>query len=387
MSTATTEAGFAAAGQTRAPSAAESISGTRIISLLVPFSFSKFVTEIAARYDELRKPGTRRDLAIDSLRGVAILMVIGIHSLQQPLDSALARAIDAALRPAVPLFLFASGYLTARTRQVPIAKRLKAVLIPYTIAFAAAYLYMAAHNPAMDHRPWIALARYGLGYVFVYYYVPVYIGCTLVLWAIFQLCGRTTKDRDGKLVAVLALAIIFGLVAGAYLDPLLANIGLSNDLIEEARLRDLPFWFAFMALGVLAGILKAERPLADMVPFLCISAAIACAISAAVRISSIGDSAAYDSIALFAYATALCLLVLAAPLRNPLLGFIGSGSYFIYLWHILLIMLLRDHFGLREAGAAVASIATYVAAAAASIISLVIVRSLLPQRAAQLLGA
>ena len=147
-----------------------------------------------------------RDLAIDSLRGVAILMVIGIHALQQPLDSALARAVDAALRPAVPLFLFASGYLTARTQHVPLAKRLKAVLIPYTIAFAAAYLYMAVHNPAMDHRPWTTLARYGLGYVFVYYYVPIYIGCTLALWLIFRLHDKASDDADSKLCIVLALA-------------------------------------------------------------------------------------------------------------------------------------------------------------------------------------
>jgi len=328
-----------------------------------------------------------RDLAIDSLRGVAILMVIGIHSLQQPLDSALARGVDAALRPAVPLFLFASGYLTARTRHVPLAKRLKAVLIPYTIAFAAAYLYMAAHNPAMDHRPWVTLTRYGLGYVFVYYYVPVYIGCTLALWLIFRLHDRTSQDSDGKLSVVLALAIVLGLAAAAYLDPLLGRIGASSDLIEEARLRDLPFWFAFMALGVLAGILKAERPLAGMIPLLCAVAIAAYAISAAVRIFSIGDSAAYDSIALFAYATPLCLLVLAAPLRSALLGFVGSGSYFIYLWHILVIMLLRDHFSLHEAGVATASIATYAVATASSIIALVIIRSLLPPRAAQVLGA
>jgi hypothetical protein len=33
-------------------------SGTRIICLLVPFWFSKFVSEVAVLYDELRKPGT-----------------------------------------------------------------------------------------------------------------------------------------------------------------------------------------------------------------------------------------------------------------------------------------------------------------------------------------
>ena len=348
MSASTTEAGFAAAGQAKAAG---------------------------------------RDLSIDSLRGVAILMVIGIHSLQQPLDSALARAVDAALRPAVPLFLFASGYLTARTRHVPLAKRLKAVLIPYTIAFLAAYLYMAAHNPAMDHRPGIALARYGLGYVFVYYYVPVYVGCTLALWMIFRLHGRTSQDSDGRLYVVLALTIVFGLVAGAYLDPLLTRVGISSDLVEEARLRDLPFWFAFMALGLLAGLLKIERLLSEMVALLGACAATAYVISAAVRIFSIGDSAAYDSIALFAYAAPLCLIFLAAPLSSAVLGFIGSGSYFIYLFHIFVIMLLRDHGLLREAGPATASIATYAAATATSIIALVIVRSVLPPRAAQALGA
>lgn len=344
-------------------------------------------TTEAGLLDPGRTTAASRDLAIDGLRGVAILMVIGIHSLQQPLDTALAQAIDAALRPAVPLFLFASGYLTARTRRVPVGRRLRSVLIPYTIAFFAAYVYMAAHNPAMDHRPWITFARYGLGYVFVYYYVPVYIGCTLALWLIFRALDKSAPDADGRLCIALALAVPLGLVAAAYLDPLLARSGVTEDLIEEARLRNLPYWFAFMALGVLAGILKAERPLGGMVGWLCAGTVIAYAVYAAVRIFSIGDSAAYDSIALFAYAMPLCLLFIAAPLRNSTLAFIGSGSYFIYLWHILVIMLLRDHLSLRDTGAAAASLTTYAAAAAVSIAALVFIRSVLPPRAAQMLGA
>jgi peptidoglycan/LPS O-acetylase OafA/YrhL len=328
-----------------------------------------------------------RDLAIDSLRGIAILMVIGIHALHQPLDTPLARAVDAALRPAVPLFLFASGYLTARTRRVPLAKRLKAVLVPYTIAFAAAYLYMAVDNPAMDHRPWITLARYGLGYVFVYYYVPVYIGCTLALWFVLRLVGRTSPDADGRLCVALGVAMAFGLVAGAYLDPLLVKVGLSHDTIEEARLRDLPFWFAFMALGMIAGVAKLERPLAGMTPWLCAGAAAAFAIYAAVRTFALGDAAAYDSVALFAYAAPLCLLMLAARLNSAPFAFIGSGSYFIYLWHIFPIMLLRSSEAWRQADPLAASVAAYAAAAVASIVALVIVRSVLPQRTAQWLGA
>src|SRR5262249_19310600 len=152
--------------------------------------------------------------------------------------------------------------------------------IPYTIAFAVAYLTMALDNPAMDHRPWVTLARYGLGYVFVYYYVPVYIGCTLALWLLFRLHDRASPDADTKLSILLALAVLLGLVAGAYLDPLLAKLDLSNDLIEEARLRDLPFWFAFTALGMILGVTRTEAALSDMVPQLCIAAAIAYAIYA-----------------------------------------------------------------------------------------------------------
>jgi hypothetical protein len=50
-------------------------------------------------------------------------------------------------------------------------------------------------------------------------------------------------------------------------------------------------------------------------------------------------------------------------------------------------MLLRSSDAWQKADAAVASIAAYAAAAVASIVALVIVRSVLPQRAAQWLGA
>jgi surface polysaccharide O-acyltransferase-like enzyme len=130
------------------------------------------------RQDAIAVP---RDASIDTMRGVAILMVIGIHSLQQPLGAPWGIVVDAVLRPCVPIFLFASGFLTARSGRVALAKRFRTALIPYTIAFIAAYVYMASHNPAMDHRIATTAARYVLAYVFVYYYVFVYLGCTVML--------------------------------------------------------------------------------------------------------------------------------------------------------------------------------------------------------------
>jgi surface polysaccharide O-acyltransferase-like enzyme len=313
-----------------------------------------------------------RDGVIDTMRGVAILMVIGIHALHAPAGSAWATLVDAALRSCVPVFLFTSGYLTARSATVPLVKRLKSVLVPYAIAFVAAYAYMASQNPAMDHRPLTTLARFGLGYVFVYYYVFVYAGCTATLWIVFRLAPPAS--RKPHLIFWLLVAIGAGLVAGAYLDPLLARFGLSEAVIEEARLRDLPFWFGFGALGALIGLFGVTPTLCRLRWPMLATAASACTVYALIRVFSIGDAAAYDSMAFFAYAALFCLSLLAWAPNSAALGFVGSGSYFIYLWHIFVITALRDHTALGSAGLLVGSLAIYAVTGATSIALLIALR-------------
>ncbi|MBR0750710.1 acyltransferase [Bradyrhizobium jicamae] len=320
------------------------------------------------------------------MRGIAILMVIGIHALPQPLDAAWSKSIDAALRPCVPIFLFASGYLTAKAGRVPLAKRLTAALIPYTIAFAAAYVYMAAHNPAMDHRLIATLARFGLAYVFVYYYVFVYLGCTIVLWLIFSGQRPDAEGQDQRLTLLLILAIGFGLATGAYLDPAMARLGFSDPLIEETRMRDIPFWFSFVALGALTAM---YRPSIDRrtVTLLVGATAVAFLLYATVRVLGIGDAAAYDSVAYFLYAGLLCLLLWSSQARLPAMAAIGSGSYFIYLWHIFIVMALRDHAALRQYGPVASFVVTCSVTATLSIGALWCLRRCAPARLARWLGA
>ncbi|WP_235983801.1 acyltransferase family protein [Bradyrhizobium australiense] len=294
-------------------------------------------------------PAQARDGVLDTMRGIAILMVIGIHSLPQPLDAIWVKSLDAALRPCVPVFLFASGYLTALSGRVPLAKRLKAALIPYAIAFAAAYSYMAVHNPAMDHRIGTTLARFGLGYVFVYYYVFVYVCCTLGLWLVFAAGGDGQPASRQRIATVLLLSIGCGLLAGSYLDPAMSRVGASDALLDEIRMRDIPFWFSFVALGALTAIFK-DLLEQDMRRALLGAMLAAYLFYAAVRIFNLGDAATYDSTAFLLYAALFCAAVFAIQPRSPLLGWIGSGSYFIYLWHIFIVMALRDHTGLRQLG-------------------------------------
>lgn len=342
-------------------------------------------TETLAR--PARAAAVSRDGAIDTMRGVAILMVIGIHALQQPLDASWKVALDAMLRPCVPIFLFASGYLTGLSGRVPVTKRLIATVIPYAIAFIAAYIYMALLNPAMDHRITTTIARFGLAYVFVYYYVFVYIGCTLLLWLVLWFATRVPTQSEQRLQVLLLMAIAFGLVTGAYLDPALARFGLSEGVIEEFRMRDIPFWFAFAALGMLVARASIRTVLLDMLPTLAVATLLAYAIYTAVRIAAVGDAAAYDSVAFFGYAAALSVFLLASRVDVPLLATLGSGSYFIYLWHIFVIMALRDLGGFRPLGGVAATLLMYVIALGITGAALLALRQWASPRVLRYLGA
>ena len=327
-----------------------------------------------------------RDAGIDSMRGIAILMVIGIHSLQQPLGS-WAIPIDASLRPCVAIFLFASGYLTARSGRVPLWKRLKATLIPYSIAFGAAYIYMALHNPTMDHRLATTIARYVLAYVFVYYYVFVYVGCTLGLWFVFSVSRQDTPSSEARLALLLLFAMALGLIAGSYLDPLLSRLNFADNLVEEIRVRDIPFWFSFMALGTLIGISGAGSRLHDLRVLMSGATLLAFGIYAAVRLFGLGDAADYDSMAFFGYAALLAVLLLALGIRSPRLAVLGSGSYFIYLWHIFIVMMLRDHAALPRFGPAANFAITFAVTALGSIAAMLAIQTAAPPRLRRWLGA
>lgn len=328
----------------------------------------------------------RRDVGIDTMRGAAILMVIGIHSLQQPLNSWQTLA-DAPLRPCVPIFLFASGYLTALSGRVPLWKRLKAVLTPYAIAFVAAYIYMTLRNPAMDHHLAKTLARFVFAYVFVYYYVFVYVGCTIALWLLFSASAPGTQQSERRLTIFLLLSIALGLIVGSYLDPLLSRFGLSDHLIEEVRMRDIPFWFSFVALGTLLGIYGTRSSLHDTRALLSGATLFACLFYATVRLFGLGDAADYDSVAFFGYAALLCILLFTFDVQSPSLAALGSGSYFIYLWHIFIVMALRDHAGLTQLGLVANFAVTFTVAAFGSILALLIVRAIAPPYLLRWLGA
>jgi peptidoglycan/LPS O-acetylase OafA/YrhL len=221
----------------------------------------------------------------------------------------------------------------------------------------------------------------------VYYYVFVYIGCTLLLWLVLWFATLIPKHSEQRLQVVLLIAIAFGLITGSYLDPALARFGLSDGVIEEFRMRDIPFWFAFAALGMLVARASIRTVLLDMLPTLAVATILAYVIYTAVRMAVIGDAAAYDSTAFFGYAAALSVLLLASRIDVPLLATLGAGSYFIYLWHIFVIMALRDLGGFRPLGGIVATFLMYVIALVITGAALLALRQWASPRVLRYLGA
>jgi hypothetical protein len=231
------------------------------------------------------------------------------------------------------------------------------------------------------------VARFALAYVFVYYYIFVYIGCTFYLWLLLWFANRVPARADTRLFVLLSLSIVLGLVLGSYLDPLLMRRGFSDGLIEEVRMRDIPFWFSFVALGLMVAKSSALPALREMRMTLTATAFAAYILYVAVRLLNIGDAADYDSTAFFGYAGMLCILLQTLNLRIPFLATLGSGSYFIYLWHIFIVMILRDHGGLSQLGAITGSLLMYAITVFASCLALLAIQRWASPRAARWLGA
>ncbi len=184
----------------------------------------------------------------------------------------------------------------------------------------------------------------------------------------------------------MAIALLVGLVVGAYLDPLLQRAGVSEALIEEVRLRDLPFWFAFVAAGALVGLMRAGEVLRDLrYPFLG-ATILSYAIYVTIRVADFGDAAAYDSMAFYLYAVLLCLALLGLRWDSPALAVLGSASYFIYLWHIFVIIALRPLPALHG-HPLLATVVEYAAALAVSAGLVLMLRRLAPRRLVQMVGA
>lgn len=154
--------------------------------------------------------GARQRVAeIDALKAAAIITVVFIHSLRASWDpgfSYVERVLSEMARFAVPTFLAASGYLYYTRQPVTgavLARRLRRILLPYTVVSLAAWGYVQLWPQFGSGLPlWASLL---LGNTFgPFYYVFLLTEFVLATW----LLSRLSQRSNDLLFAAACLAAV-----------------------------------------------------------------------------------------------------------------------------------------------------------------------------------
>lgn len=186
----------------------------------------------------------------DFLRGLAIMMVVGIHTYTLEEDSTEVRQL---LNTAVPLFIAISGYFLSQKRMESKEdyfsfhkKQLPKVYLPVLVWSLPLYA-LAIYSGSSILGQTILLLGCGLS---IYYFVAFIMQCYVVL-PFINSCLSGNKRRGGVIVSCfISLVWIAGVV---YMNTIQ---GKGIPLILYAG--PLPCWLMFFVLGVLIGH-KPER--------------------------------------------------------------------------------------------------------------------------------
>lgn len=281
----------------------------------------------------------KRDTAVDSLKGAAILTVILIHVFRD--DSLAGILIGEIGRWAVPAFFMVQGYYLRRSVLQPwldySLKRIKRVYLPF-MAWSAVY---GIYFWLVDQKPFtlfdVLLGETAVHLYFVIYYMlfalllPLlyrlpqkfrHCCCWLMLFSNFAVCSALELERARGI----------HLLAYSGIDPVK--------------------WWGFVAIGMLvgehqkvAGYIRQHRPAVTV-----FSGALA-AVGAVLPFWTGTVGYMYNRSSLFPLALG-CTVCLAAFFEKKgvpgreFLAYVGRRSFGIYLIHFLVVHLLKYILGI-----------------------------------------
>ena len=289
---------------------------------------------------------TRLEFA-DNARGIAILMVLIIHSAKRYdcgvfWNEALS-ALSVLSLSCIAVFLFLSGYLVGNREWKPthLWKRCSRVLIPYLIVSVFAFLYGDAVAMISGGVPEKAklLLRLLLGHSFgIYYFVFVIVGMYvfhffMVKWAV---------DPKNLAIGFLIVLIAHHVIYPTFVEPHIGVIG------KRFYTNRFPFWPFFFYLGVwlskpgmahvVTGIQRFFKTYWGIALF------VGCGLAHVILASNgVGNSGKYDSIACSVWSVVTISMMVSLDYKLPFLAFLSRYSYSIYLMHIFVVYALRDY--------------------------------------------
>ena len=198
----------------------------------------------------------KRNTYFDFLRGLAIMMVVGIHTYTLGKDSTVVRQL---LNTAVPLFIAISGYCLSQKRMENkddylffLKKKFSKVYLPVLVWSLPLYA-IALYSGSSIIKQTILLLSCGLS---IYYFVAFIMQCYVVLPVI-----NNYISGNKRRVVIVSCLISFAWIAGVMYMNTIQGKGIPLILYAGP----LPCWLMFFVLGVMIGH-KPERNYSIILP-------------------------------------------------------------------------------------------------------------------------
>ena len=193
----------------------------------------------------------------DFLRGLAIMMVVGIHTYTLGEDST---AIRQLLNTAVPLFIAISGYFLSQKKMENkgdylsfLKKQLPKVYLP-VLAWSLPFYALALFSGSSIIKQTILLLGCGIS---IYYFVAFIMQCYVFL-PVINICISGNKRMGGVIISCL-ISLVW--IAGVVYMSTMQGRGIPLILYAGP----LPCWLMFFVLGVVIGH-KPERDYSIILP-------------------------------------------------------------------------------------------------------------------------
>ena len=198
----------------------------------------------------------KRNTYFDFLRGLAIMMVVGIHTYTLGKDSTVVRQL---LNTAVPLFIAISGYCLSQKRMENkddylffLKKQFPKVYLPVLVWSLPLYA-IALYSGSSIIKQTILLLSCGLS---IYYFVAFIMQCYVVLPVI-----NNYISGNKRMVVIVSCLISFAWIPGVMYMNTIQGKGIPLILYAGP----LPCWLMFFVLGVMIGH-KPERNYSIILP-------------------------------------------------------------------------------------------------------------------------
>jgi surface polysaccharide O-acyltransferase-like enzyme len=267
---------------------------------------------------------------VDLLKAIGIAVVVLIHSARAPWDpnaTPLEVWLGSATRFAVPAFLFASGYLTAGDPAplASLAARLRRLLVPYLLASLLAEIFRVWYGNPWTLRSVIEDVAFGNAFG-PYYYVFVALQLTLLVPIL-----AAVPRLSFALVFVASLAWQVWSELGFWIPaPLFWDLRIGA---RWAPYFLLGWWLAERRVMVSEAAQRHGTPLLAGLAALVIS--LLAGMAVVERASFAGRALAWSHV----YAMIALLMVLALRVQRlvPSLTYLSDSTYFIYLYHLLVV--------------------------------------------------